>query len=74
VCLIGKPIEHGLAEPRLDEQLLSLEGVACNLLDNEGVFETFRVAEYVPNLNVDLIGEMCVEIFIRELRLLAKSR
>jgi hypothetical protein len=74
VCLIGKPTEHGLAEPRLDEQLLSLEGVACNLLDNEGVFETFRVAEYVPNLNVDLIGEMCVEIFIREAPASGESR
>jgi hypothetical protein len=38
-----------------------IEGCGCNLFDNEGTIAKFRLAEYVPQLHVDLQGNLYVD-------------
>jgi hypothetical protein len=47
-------------------ELLSFEGVSCNLLDDEGILAEFQVARFVPNLKMDLTGQLQMNVFIQD--------
>jgi hypothetical protein len=44
-----------------------IDGVSCNLFDNEGVLAKFKLAEYVPGLNVDLKGDLYIDVILENI-------
>ena len=48
-----------LFTPHVDVE--GIEGCGCNLFDDEGTIAKFRLAEYVPQLHVDLRGNLYID-------------